>query len=354
MTIKKKGDNNWEYCVYLGQDENGKKKYKRKSGFKTRKACIEEASTFTNKNSRNKNNNKTFKEIALMYLENCRHRGLKYNTLRCYEKLLSTLSKNFNQFNKYINTIKCENIFEYIHFTTHLSNNYRRKLIGFIKTIFKFAKKNKLIINNIFDDIPLPTIKNTIIDIWSESEIRNYMPKLKYFKYFDIVYLALETGLRIGELLGLTWDCIDFNRNTLTVKKIYVPLNGNPNFSDPKTNAGIRKIVLLQKSLDLLKHKFKNKTSQYIFQHPFKPNIPANPHTVSTHFKRFLIKNNIKPIRFHDLRHIHATLLLNKNINYKILSKRLGHSSVYFTLQTYTHVIPEHEIQLFKNISSLF
>ena len=57
MTIKKKGDNNWEYCVYLVQDENGKKKYKRKCGFKTKKACIEEASTF--ENISNKKGNKT-------------------------------------------------------------------------------------------------------------------------------------------------------------------------------------------------------------------------------------------------------------------------------------------------------
>lgn len=86
MVIKKKCDNNWEYCVYLGQDENGKKKYKRKSGFKTKKACIKEASMFEEQKSINKNNSKTFREVCSLFLEDCIKCGLKPTTVITYKR----------------------------------------------------------------------------------------------------------------------------------------------------------------------------------------------------------------------------------------------------------------------------
>lgn len=107
---------------------------------------------------------------------------------------------------------------------------------------------------------------------------------------------------------------------------------------------------MLKQSIDLLKKRYKNRTSKYIFPNPRNNSIPIHPTTLTLCFKKFLEDNYIKHIRFHDLRHIHATLLLNKNINYKMLSKRLGHTNVAFTLQTYTHILPDSEIQLFKNI----
>lgn len=352
MVIKKKGDKNWEYCVYIGKDENGKKKYKRKCGFKTKKACIEEAATYKKVTL---NKTISFNDACSLFLEHCKNKGLRQTTIISYSKAIKTILKNFEEKNKNIKTIKTNEIYKFLNNHTKLySNGYKRKIIEIFKYVFSYAKKNKMINNNIFDDIPFPKFVPTIKNIWSESDIRKYLPILKNFKYFDIVYLALETGLRRGEIVGLTWDCINFERDTLTVNKSFISVNGFSGFSEPKTQSGIREIVLLNESIKLLKKRYKNRTSKYVFPNPRNNNIPANPHTVSSHFKRFLINHNIKPIRFHDLRHIHATLLLNKDINYKILSKRLGHSNISFTLQTYTHVIPDYELKLFKNLPNLF
>ena len=355
MTIKKKGDNNWEYCVYIGQDENGKKKYKRKCGFKTKKACTEEASKFEEQKLMIRKNIKTFNEACSLFLDNCVRRGLRQTTIVTYKAQVKFLLNNFDQANKDITKIKSNDIYDFINTKINLRKNiYKRKIVEFLKYVFTYAKKTNLVSNNIFDDIQLPKIVTVNKNIWSEHEINNYLPLLKKFKYYDIVYLVLETGLRRGEVCALTWDCVDFFKNVLTVEKSYV-INGT--FSDitfPKTNSSIRQIVLLDESIKILKKLYKNKTSEYIFPNPNNLNKPINPQVLSANFKRFLIKNNIKMIKFHDLRHIHATLLLNKNVNYKILSKRLGHSSVAFTLQTYTHVIPDHEFQLFKNLSRIF
>ena len=86
MVIKKKCDNNWEYCIYIGKDENGKKKYKRKCGFKTKKECLEEANKIEEKKLIIKNNTKTFKNVCYLVLEDCVKRGLKPTTVITYKR----------------------------------------------------------------------------------------------------------------------------------------------------------------------------------------------------------------------------------------------------------------------------
>lgn len=352
MVIKKKNEGNWEYCVYLGQDENGKKKYKRKCGFKTRKACVQEASIYIKNKS---NNNLIFKNICTLFLEYCKNKNLKQNTLISYTQKLNLILSKCDFTNKNIKTINSNDIYNFFNTHTNLYlNSSKRKYMEVLKFVFNYAKRNKLIYNNIFDDIILPKITISTKNIWDKKDIKKYLPTLKNFKYFDVILLVLETGLRLGEVAGLTWDCVNFNKNIIVINKSYISVKGFSGFSTPKTKSGTREIVLLNNSINMLKKRFKQNRSKYVFPNHKNNNIPINPHTLSSHFKRFLINNGIKPINFHALRHIHATLLLNRDINYKILSKRLGHANVSFTLQTYTHVTPDYEVQLFKKINTLF
>lgn len=357
MVIKKKGSNNWEYCVYIGQDDTGKKKYKRKCGFKTKKSCVEEACMFENKKLKSKENIKTFTEVGLMFLEDCKVRGLKKTSIDNYYDIFKMLTKYFEHANYLINSITIENIYSFMYskYVNQLSNCYKKSMLFILKSIFIFAEKHKLISNNICQDIEFTKVKNTSIrNIWSESELKQYLPILKNFKYFDIVFLALETGLRRGELLALTWDCVNFKKNTLMITKSYIKSSNFLGFSTPKTKSSNREIDLLDNSMALLKKRHMEKTSKYIFPNRQNKNIPVHPNTLTKEFKKFLVKNNIRTIHFHDLRHIHATLLLNKNVNYKLLSKRLGHNNIAFTLQTYTHIMQDSELQIFKSIGNLF
>src|SRR5699024_6719790 len=114
--------------------------------------------------------------------------------------------------------IKVNDIHEFINSRINLYHGiFKRRIIEFLKYIFSYAQKNKFINNNIFDEIKLPPINRTNRNIWSEVEIQEYLPILRNFKYFDIVLLTLETGMRRGEVIGLTWDCVDFNKGIITV-----------------------------------------------------------------------------------------------------------------------------------------
>lgn len=354
--VKKKTENNWEYCVYIGQDSAGKKKYKRKSGFKTKKDCLLAAAKIKNSNNTKlQNSDLTIKNIGLLFLAEKSMCGVKLTTLDHYKSIYRNICREFTKANKNISSVKVDDISKYILYSqTKRSNNSTSRFLFVMKQIFTFAKSRKFLTKNIFDDLPsLKTVK-TIPSIWTKNELEQYMPVLQKYRYYNIVFLALETGLRLGELLGLKWEYVDFVKGTLLVKQTYIRSNGVCFFSTPKSSSGYREIVLLNRSYDLLLKLYKKRQSKFVFPNHANPNNPCNPHTVTSSFRRFLDNNNLRHIRFHDLRHMHATLLLSNNINYKLISKRLGHSNISFTLQTYTHVLPENEIQQLRNISDLF
>lgn len=354
MVIKKKSDRNWEYCVYLGQDENGKKKYKRKCGFKTKKECVLEASIFENKDNKNIHH-KTLENIFLLYLKDKESKGLKITTLNTIKSGLNRIKNNFKFSNSYVDLITQEHINNFIHsnYFLNLAPQTKNLLFFLFKSIFTFAVKQNIIKNNVFDNIPSIKKDHTIRKIWNETELKNYLPILKHFQYFDIVLLALETGMRKGEILGLTWECINFKKGTLLIEKTIVKTKNYFGFHTPKTRAGIREIVLFEDSLNILKNKYKNRLSDFVFHECDNPSKPICPIKLTICFRKFLKKHNIKHIHFHDLRHIHATFLLNNKVDYKILSRRLGHTNIAFTLQTYTHILPENEKRALSNLPTL-
>lgn len=352
MVIKKKNKGNWEYCIYLGQDENGKKKYKRKSGFKTRKACIKEASTF---NSNKTVIRKTLEEVTVMYLKYKEMQGLKITSINTTKSKFNCIKFNSKFYNYYIDEINENDISDFFNSKYFLKLSSRTKLLLFslLKSVFTFALKQKLINENIFVNIAPIKKDYSIIKIWNENDLQSYIPKLKKFKYYDIVLLALETGMRKGEILALTWDCINFFKKTILVEKNVARTTNFFDVHTPKTRASIREIVIFEDSLNMLKNRYKNRSSDFVFPSYTNPHKPMCPINLSYNFRQFLNKNNMKHIRFHDLRHIHATFLLNNKVDYKILSKRLGHTNIAFTLQTYAHVLPENEKRVLNNLPKI-
>ena len=315
-----------------------------------KKECVNEASLFEN----NKNTNrKTLEDVFELFYEDKENQGLKATTLYTIKGSFNRIIKNFKFSKTSIALIQPEHINEFIRseYFSRLAPQTKVLLLSFFKSIFTFAVKKNIIKNNIF--LQTSSIKNTfrIRKIWNETELRNYMPILKKFKYFDIVLLALETGMRKGEILGLTWDCINFEKRILFVEKNLVTLRKEFYIHKPKTRAGIREIILFKDSLKMLEKRYEERTSDFVFHEKNKPICPVK---LSSYFNNFLKSNNLKLIHFHDLRHIHATFLLNNKIDYKILSKRLGHTNIAFTLQTYTHVLSENEKSVLMSLPKIY
>ena len=155
------------------------------------------------------------------------------------------------------------------------------------------------------------------------------------------VLLCLYTGLRIGEVCGLKWSDINFNNNTLTIKRTILrvknPHNDNPKTilieSIPKSASSIRTIPIHTFIISLLS-KFKQDDDFYILS---KSTHKYDPRIMEDAFSRMLKRCNLRHVNFHVLRHTFATRCIEAKVDIKTLSELLGHSSIEITLKTYVH-----------------
>jgi integrase len=163
--------------------------------------------------------------------------------------------------------------------------------------------------------------------------------------------LAVHTGLREGELLGLRWSDLDPNTGALQVQRQLQRISGQGIvFADTKTATGRRQVVLGPAMLKQLREHGKRQKEERLFTGErwcdqglmFTTTIgtPMDPANVLKHFKELLAKAELPDIRFHDLRHTAASLMLQQGVHPKVVQERLGHSTVSLTLDVYSHVVP--------------
>ena len=159
------------------------------------------------------------------------------------------------------------------------------------------------------------------------------------------IYLPLMMeiclGLRRGELLGLKWKHIDFENSIISVRENLVGVGNQLITKAPKTASSIRDIQIPSTLLELLKEYYTLRLGvklsiddEYIIIQTSKKNYgkPFKSDSFSLKFRRFLKKNNLRHIRFHDLRHCNATLLLSLGVSPKIIQQRLRHSNYQITM----------------------
>jgi integrase len=179
------------------------------------------------------------------------------------------------------------------------------------------------------------------------------------------VFLALTTGMRRGELLGLKWSDIDWDRAIVTVRRSLKESRCGLELQRPKTARSARTIALPPIALEVLRsHKAVQAESRmrlgktyhdqgFVLAEP--DGALKRPDALSTNFAAFIRRHPEMPkVRFHDLRHTHASLLLQAGEHAKVVSERLGHSSVAFTLDTYGHLMPGMEEGAAAKLDGLF
>jgi integrase len=166
--------------------------------------------------------------------------------------------------------------------------------------------------------------------------------------------LAIHTGLRQGELLGLKWDDVDLEDGSLQVRRTLTITKSGPVFTAPKTTSSRRSVKLTSYAIEVLKSHLERQLAEIdrvgslwspgdadglVFAS--ETGEPLDRRAVTKlKFKPLLKRAGLPEIRFHDLRHTCATLLLTRNVNPKIVSEMLGHSTIAITLDTYSHVLP--------------
>jgi len=176
--------------------------------------------------------------------------------------------------------------------------------------------------------------------------------------------LAVATGMRRGEVLGLRWSDVSEDFSHLQVLRSLQPTQLGLVLEAPKTQRSRRSVLLPAFMHDYLRRQRDQQRSrrEELGERWQDTGLvvdrgdggPLNPDTLSTGWARFLRQRGLPRVRFHDLRHAHATLLLLQGVHPKIVSERLGHASVGITLDTYSHVLPSMQSQAADAFDSLF
>jgi len=215
----------------------------------------------------------------------------------------------------------------------------------------RHAVKQGMLIRNVAEAVDPPRPEHKEMATLGPESVNKLLDAVRGTPYYDLYYTTIYTGLRRSELLALRWNHIDVELATLSVvETIHQLRNGEYVVRQPKSKRG-RRLISLSPSLAILlrKHKAKQELDRMLLGKPLLPNdlvfsnpdgTPLRPNSITRHFKNLTDSIGLKGVRFHDLRHTHATLMLRQGIHPKIVSERLGHSSIAITLDTYSHILP--------------
>lgn len=356
-TYRKRGST-WYYQVELGRDpETNKRNQVSKGGFKTKKAaeaaCAEIIAQYE-KGEYNVPKRMTVEQYLKIWLQDYAKRKMRPSTYSIREIIVDRrIIPELGQIelekltpmdiNKFYRQLEDEG----------LTPNYISSIHSILRSALKRAIVWQITNKNIMAGVEAPRVEKTKIKTWSLEEIRTFLDASKDNVCYIAFVLAIFTGMRRGEVLGLRWQDIDLDNKKLTVQQslYWIPKEGVI-FQEPKTDKSVRTIALSDIVIkELKKQKAKQAQHKLIAKGVYKEEFdlvccwpdgsPVKPRNFLEHFERMIKVADVQRIRFHELRHTHATLLLKMGENIKVVSERLGHSRTSTTSDTYMHVLPD-------------
>lgn len=267
---------------------------------------------------------------------------------------------------KDLNVKILEDFYTELRTTTDYSDKTIQHHYTIISTALNKAVVWGYILNNPNTRIEKPKIKKTQIECYSPEEVEQLVNALQSecIKYQALIMLALDSGARRGEITGLTWNDIDFNKSTININKTTQYLKDYGIFEKgTKTSTSNRTIYISKTTLDLLKkyqkqqlenrmrlgNKWQN--SKRVFTTDYGADM--HPDTPSQILDRVIKRHNLKRITFHGLRHTSISLQISSGIQAQIISRRAGHSNVTVTHNTYSHFF-DNEFQDVANKMDTF
>jgi integrase len=230
--------------------------------------------------------------------------------------------------------------------------------------IFKQAMKEGIVGRNPVEAVSRPKVEKAEMQILTEEQARQMVIASRGIRYGTLFYLALITGMREGELLGLKWSDLDWDRGILTIQRQLARISGQGRvFTQPKTKAGRRQIKLGQATLErLADHKEeqylikKIQDDRWVENDLIFPNTLGKPmacENMYVEFKKFLKANGMPDIRFHDLRHTSISFLLDMGMPINTVQQRAGHSKASVTTDTYGHSMAHSQDEAAELIDEL-
>lgn len=365
--IRKRSDGRWEGRYTLGMGIDGKQK---------RKAVYAR----TEKDVRAKLANITEKILAGEYIENENIRlGAWLKEWLEVSKKNTVKASTFECYNMYIRKHIYMDDIGYVKLTKlkplHFKQFYTEKLKvlapasvvklhNILKSALNEAVDNEYVKKNPLLGVETPNAQKREIEILTIHEQETFIKNLDGETLQPFFLLALQTGLRIGEIIALKWDCVDLDKNIITVKatskrvitefdKNYDGIKSKVVLQSPKTNRSYRTVPLMSSASEMLRNlKDKRNDNDIVFRTSTQSMYEAK--NINRTLKRILEKAKIKHMTFHSLRHTFVSIMLENNVDIKTISEIVGHTKTSFTLDTYAHLLPNKKHDAVEKIGHYF
>lgn len=373
-SIRNLGNGKFRLYVELGYDATGKRKRRSKvveaSGPRAATKMLSEFEEESRHKQHIQIDHMSFTGFVEKWLINYVRSELEPNTRDVYESLLPSMTKYFSRLK--MKDVKTLHIVEYLLSEKEKSRGSLEKKYNVLKSIFKHAVIWDVIKNDPMEGVKKPRAPKSEITFYEEEELVLLIKLIEELEAWQklLVKLTLVGGLRRGEVLGIAEDVIDYEKSQIKiVRSLQISKTSGLRLKGTKTE-NVRIVTFPEELMDELKshhhHVLQLKKEMGNLWKGFKDakgervlllfaneyGIPRRPDTVTQFWGRFMLrhKKEIKRVRFHDLRHSSASLILSDGINMKILQKRLGHASFKTTADVYSHITEKDD----KKASDVF
>ncbi|QEK19471.1 site-specific integrase [[Clostridium] hylemonae] len=345
------------YCKFYYKDSLGRIRQKKKGGFRLQRDAREWERSFINQHEGSLD--MSFSDLYSAYFESMKHR-LRDSTLLTKDNLIKT--KILPYFgNIPINQIdpgairEWQNIMcgQQMNNGKHYSSTYLKAMNNQLSTVFNYAVRYyNLPSNPCLAAGSMGKKQAGQKTFWKPEEFHIF---LEYFSENMEMYLIFSllyyTGVRIGEMLAFSYDDFNLQKGTVTVRKSYRRIRKTDYITPPKTPKSFRVIALPAFLIEQLQKYFSLKEGSGMDERIFSG---ISRYHISKFMNEACENTKVKKIRIHDLRHSHASLLIELGVSPVLIAERLGHENVETTLNIYSHLYPHRQKELAESLDRLY
>ena len=373
ITLISKEKKSWKIRIELPRDINGKRKQKSYTTYGTKK----DAEKFLTEKLRELDTGiliDTKKMKYSSYLDYWIKETFNNLEITTKEGYIQKIEKHIkpNLGNLYLEDIKplhLQNLYNKLLSSGRLngkgglSNRTVISIHRIIHSSLEQAVKWQLLIRNVAYSVEPPKAKKYKANYLTDEQTEKLLYVAQSTDIYIPIAIAIYTGARRGEILGLNWNNVNLEKGYIKIIDNLCSTNNGLIIKQPKTSSGIRTIAISKTLIKILKiHRKKQLENKMLYGKEYKDNNMVccykdghlfNPKRFSSKFNELLIKYDLPIIRFHDLRHSHASLLVKLGVQPKEISQRLGHSNIGITMDLYSHLYDDMDRKVAEKFDRL-
>lgn len=350
MPVYKNEERNTWYASFYYTDWTGQRKRKKKEGFALKREAQEYERSFKLKQSGSCD--MAFRQMTELYLADCKIRQKPTS----YAVKENAINKHILPFfgNIPVNAVTVAHVRQWqnqLLQSNKYSQNFLHSVNGYLSAIFNHAIKFYGLPKNPSKECGKIQEKRPELHFWTLAQFNQFMQTVDGdYPAYTMFLLLFWTGMRLGELLALTMNDFDFEKHTVKINKTYHRFQKEDLILPPKTERSNRLVTLPA----FLEDEVKAYTLKLYGYTPSERLFPLSKDMLAYRLKAGTQTLGLPKIRVHDLRHSHASLLIDLGFSPLLIQERLGHENIETTLNTYSHLYPTQQDELAAKLQAVF